>query len=184
MRIEHVAFNVPDPLAVARWYVEHLGFEVKRRIVDPPFAHFLADSTGQVMIEIYGRDDVAAPDYTAQHPATLLPVLLGEDLRPDEQARTEDRGIVGVHPHPDLEGTRFLVDDGADHVHVGSELAAWVGVGGEVHRLGVLDQRQFPLRAIEVGDEIGRVDYLEQLGGGGDRLTSPDLATAQHAGDR
>ena len=33
MRIEHVAFNVPDPLAMARWYVEHLGFEVKRREV-------------------------------------------------------------------------------------------------------------------------------------------------------
>ena len=33
MRVEHVAFNVEDPLAMARWYVDHLGFQVKRRVM-------------------------------------------------------------------------------------------------------------------------------------------------------
>ena len=43
MRIEHIAINVPDVLNMARWYVEHLGLTVKRRGMESPFAHFLAD---------------------------------------------------------------------------------------------------------------------------------------------
>ena len=43
MKIEHLAINVEDPLAMGRWYVDHLGFKVKRRSVEPPYAHFLAD---------------------------------------------------------------------------------------------------------------------------------------------
>jgi glyoxylase I family protein len=94
MRIEHVAFNVPDPLAMARWYVEHIGFEVKRRTVDAPFAHFLADSTGQVMIEIYGRDDAPVPDYADQHPATLHLALVSNDVEADMQRLTQAGGTL------------------------------------------------------------------------------------------
>jgi glyoxylase I family protein len=28
MKIEHIAFNVADPVAVAAWYAEHLGLTV------------------------------------------------------------------------------------------------------------------------------------------------------------
>ena len=55
MKIEHVALNVPDPLAMARWYVEHLGLTVKRRAMEAPYAHFLADDSGTVMVELYGN---------------------------------------------------------------------------------------------------------------------------------
>ena len=94
MKIEHAAFNVSDPLEMARWYVENLGFEVRRRIVDPPFAHFLADSTGQVMIEIYGREDAPVPDYTAQHPAVLHLALVSEDVEADVQRLTQAGGTL------------------------------------------------------------------------------------------
>lgn len=94
MRIEHVAFNVPDPLAMARWYVEYLGFEVKRRTVDAPFAHFLADTTGQVMIEIYGRDDAPVPDYAGQHPAMLHLALVSDDVEADVQRLTRAGGTL------------------------------------------------------------------------------------------
>ena len=30
MKIEHTAYQVEDPVAVARWYVQHLGMSVKR----------------------------------------------------------------------------------------------------------------------------------------------------------
>ncbi len=83
MRIEHVAFNVEDPLSMARWYVEHLGFEVRRRVMEAPWAHFLVDSEGLTMLEIYGNPDVPLPDYRAMHPGTLHLALLSDDVQAD-----------------------------------------------------------------------------------------------------
>lgn len=83
MRIEHVAFNVADPNAMARWYVQHLGFEIRRRVMDEPWAYFLADSAGQSMLEIYGRKDAPVPDYAGQHPATLHLALATDDVLGD-----------------------------------------------------------------------------------------------------
>lgn len=91
MKIEHVAFNVPDPNAAARWYVEHLGFTVKRRFVDPPYGHFLADDSGTVMIEIYCRSDAPVPDYKNQHPAVTHLALVSKDVDADV-ARIEKAG--------------------------------------------------------------------------------------------
>ena len=55
MKIEHVAFNVADPVAVAAWYVEYLDMSVVRKLDIAAQTHFLADSSGQVMIEIYNN---------------------------------------------------------------------------------------------------------------------------------
>jgi catechol 2,3-dioxygenase-like lactoylglutathione lyase family enzyme len=88
MRIEHVAFNVADPLAMARWYVDHLGFTVKRRFVEPPYGHFLADDAGNVMIELYARADAPVPDYRAQHPAVLHLALTSREVEADVRRLT------------------------------------------------------------------------------------------------
>ena len=32
--IEHIAYSVKDPVAVARWYVQHLGMRVAQAQVD------------------------------------------------------------------------------------------------------------------------------------------------------
>ena len=53
MKIEHWGYQVADPVAVAQWYSEHLGFTIKRASDSPAKTHFLADGAGQVMIEIY-----------------------------------------------------------------------------------------------------------------------------------
>lgn len=63
MRIEHIGYMVENPVRVAQWYVEHLDFKVKRSIDESPYAHFLADGSGQVMIEIYNNPEAAVPDY-------------------------------------------------------------------------------------------------------------------------
>ncbi len=63
MRIEHIGYMVENPVRVAQWYVEHLDFKVKRSMNEPPYAHFLADGSGQVMIEIYNNPEAAVPDY-------------------------------------------------------------------------------------------------------------------------
>ena len=89
MKIEHVAFNVEDPLAMARWYVEHLGFTVKRRAVEPPYAHFLADDSGTVMIEIYSNPDAPTPDYRTINPLVLHLALVACDIEADARRLTD-----------------------------------------------------------------------------------------------
>ena len=89
MKIEHVAFNVKDPLAMGRWYVEHLGMKVKRRTVDPPYAHFLADDSGTVMIEIYGNDAAPVPDYESTNPLVLHLAFVSNDLDADVDRLTK-----------------------------------------------------------------------------------------------
>ena len=52
MDIEHVALNVPDPVRMAAWYVEHLSLRVLRKQEQTPFTHFLADRAGRVVLEL------------------------------------------------------------------------------------------------------------------------------------
>jgi uncharacterized glyoxalase superfamily protein PhnB len=63
MKIEHVAYQAGDPVAVAEWYVTHASCLVKRSSGAPRHAHFLADSSGCVMVEIYNHPRVKTPDY-------------------------------------------------------------------------------------------------------------------------
>ena len=83
MKIEHTAFNVEEPVLMARWYVEHLGLEVRRRTTDAPYAHFLVDSSGQSMIEIYGNKDAPLPDYRSMNPAELHLAFESNDVAAD-----------------------------------------------------------------------------------------------------
>ena len=94
MRIEHVALNVEDPLPMARWYVEHLGFTVKRRMVDAPWTHFLADDTGNVMIELYKNSDAPIPDYGSMNPFSLHLALISADVRSDTERLTAAGAVL------------------------------------------------------------------------------------------
>jgi catechol 2,3-dioxygenase-like lactoylglutathione lyase family enzyme len=62
---------VPEPVAAAKWYVDHLGLKVARSFGPPAHAQFLADSSGHVMIEIYNNPKAAVPDYRAMDPLVL-----------------------------------------------------------------------------------------------------------------
>lgn len=83
MRVEHVAFNVESPLEMARWYVDHLGFRVARRVMEEPWAHFLVDEAGSTMIEIYGNRNVPTSEYRSMHPGTLHLAFVSEDIQAD-----------------------------------------------------------------------------------------------------
>lgn len=67
MKIEHVAFNVADPIALAAWYCEHLGLSVVRHIPHPHQTHFLADSHSTVL-EIYCNPPDDIPNYRSWDP--------------------------------------------------------------------------------------------------------------------
>ena len=71
MKIEHLAYAVVSPADSAQWYVDHLGFTIKRSADAPIAVRFLADSTGEVMLEIYNNPKVQAPDYASMDPLLL-----------------------------------------------------------------------------------------------------------------
>jgi len=68
LAVEHIAWNVSDPAAIAAWYVEHLGMRIVRQSIEPPFVHFLSDADARVVIELYSNDADPVPDYAAMHP--------------------------------------------------------------------------------------------------------------------
>ena len=95
MKIEHVAFNVEEPVLMARWYVENLGLTVKRRTVDAPYAHFMADDGDTVMLEIYGNKNSPLPDYRNMNPAELHLAFSSTDIAKDVK-RLKNAGATVV----------------------------------------------------------------------------------------
>jgi catechol 2,3-dioxygenase-like lactoylglutathione lyase family enzyme len=95
MKIEHVAFNVSDPAALARWYVEHLGLTIRMALDKPPFTRFLADDGGAVMVEFYNNTEAPLPDYRQQDPRTLHLAFVSADVVADRQ-RLIEAGAVPV----------------------------------------------------------------------------------------
>ena len=81
MRIEHVALNVPDPVAMAEWYATNLGMKVARESGPPVNGSFLADSSGSVLVEIYRNENAPVPDYAATDPLVLHLAFVAEDIR-------------------------------------------------------------------------------------------------------
>lgn len=99
MKIEHIAYMVEDPVKVAEWYVRHLGFEIKRSLDSSPFTHFLADSSGMAMLEIYNNPSCKVPDYASMDPLNLHLALVSQDVRADRAKLIE----AGATPAGDVD---------------------------------------------------------------------------------
>jgi len=95
MDIEHVAFNVAAPPAVAEWYTKHLGMRVVRSIPLPPHTHFLSDQSGRVVLEFYHRPEASVPDYHALDPLVLHLAFTTSDLA-GTRARLLAAGAAGA----------------------------------------------------------------------------------------
>ena len=83
MNIEHVALQVPDSVAMADWYVNHLGCSIKRSTGEPAFIRFLMDGSGDAMMELYRNPRVAVPDYHAMDPMLVHIAFVSEDPQRD-----------------------------------------------------------------------------------------------------
>jgi glyoxylase I family protein len=79
LNVEHIAWNVAEPVAMAAWYVEHLGMRVARHVPTPPYVHFLADANGRVVIEIYSHSADPVPDYASMNPLQLHFAFAADD---------------------------------------------------------------------------------------------------------
>jgi len=83
MKIEHFAIQVADPVAMAGWYVKHLGCSIARATGEPVHMHFIKDSSGTVMMELYRNPKVAVPDYAAMDPLLLHLAFLSDNPAAD-----------------------------------------------------------------------------------------------------
>ena len=61
MKLEHFALQVPDPVAMADWYVKNLGCSIARSGGEPSHGRFL--TVGGVLFEIYRNPAASVPDY-------------------------------------------------------------------------------------------------------------------------
>lgn len=95
MKIEHTAYQVADPAALARWYVEHLGLTIKRSQEASPFGHFLADDGDAVMLEFYRQPHLPVPDYQSADPLILHLAFWADDV-PATRARLMRAGATVV----------------------------------------------------------------------------------------
>jgi NAD/NADP transhydrogenase alpha subunit len=46
MKLEHIALNLSDARAAAKWYEANLDMRIVKSFDDPPHIHFLADESG------------------------------------------------------------------------------------------------------------------------------------------
>jgi len=96
MKLEHTAYPVTDPAAVAAWYVTHCGMRIIRETGPPTWTHFLSDSAGGV-IEIYNNPRVTPPTYATMDPL-LLHIAFATDNVPAERARLIAAGCTEAEP--------------------------------------------------------------------------------------
>jgi glyoxylase I family protein len=88
MKIEHFALQVADPAAMAAWYVEHLGCSMARVAGGPSSIHFLRDSAGTSLVELYCNPRVAVPDYASMDPMLVHVAFVSEDPAAEDLVRT------------------------------------------------------------------------------------------------
>lgn len=86
MKLEHFALNVSEPVEMAAWYAEHLGLRTVRKIEGAPHTHFLADSSGTILLEIYNNPEDQVPAYADMNPLLLHVAFVSEDPDSDKDS--------------------------------------------------------------------------------------------------
>lgn len=98
MDIEHIALNVPDPVRMAAWYVQHLALRILRKQDQAPFTHFLADRSGRVVLELYHHTKAVLPVYAKLDPLTLHIAFKADDVAKERQRLLD----AGASPAGDI----------------------------------------------------------------------------------
>jgi len=81
VRLEHVAINVEDPVAMARWYKDNLDMKIVREGPPPANMRFISDSGGNMMLELYNNPPDEVPDYPAMNPLSLHIAFMVDDVK-------------------------------------------------------------------------------------------------------
>jgi catechol 2,3-dioxygenase-like lactoylglutathione lyase family enzyme len=107
MKLEHLAFNVADSVAVAAWYGEHCGLRVVRHAPERFQTHFLADS-GSTVIEIYCNPPDKVPDYRSMDPLIFHLAIKSTDAIGDSK-RLAEAGAAFVNETHLEDGSHLIM---------------------------------------------------------------------------
>jgi len=108
MLFEHFALNVPDAKAMAGWYAKNCSMKVVRGMNQAPFTHFLADSSGRVVMEIYTNPDAPFTDLAEKDPLYFHFALIVDN---PEKARKDlkQQGAIYVSEVRPEEGSVLIM---------------------------------------------------------------------------
>ncbi len=84
MKLEHVAINVPEPAAMAKWYAENLGMRIVVASTESPYMHFIADDVG-AMMELYNNPAAPMPDYPNMSPFNFHMAFSSGDIEAERE---------------------------------------------------------------------------------------------------
>jgi catechol 2,3-dioxygenase-like lactoylglutathione lyase family enzyme len=105
MRFEHTAYNVPEPVKQAKWYVENLSMKILRANETAPFVHFISDSENRLTLEFYNNPLGAVPDYWQINAWTQHIAFISSDIVADvarlEMAGAKQAGTMVEFPNGD-----------------------------------------------------------------------------------
>ncbi len=108
MKLEHFALNVQHPLEVARWYVENMGMTIVKATDTEPYMHFIADSSGDVMMEVYCNPPDQVPDYGSMNPLLLHLAFVSDDPASDS-VRLQNAGATLVDEKQLADGSHLIM---------------------------------------------------------------------------
>lgn len=108
MKIEHIAFNVAHPVEMALWYEKNLQLTTVSKMMQAPFTHFLADDSGNVMIEIYNNPPDQVPDYAAMNPL-ICHLAFASDHIDDDKSQLITAGATLVDEVKLPDGTHLAM---------------------------------------------------------------------------
>jgi catechol-2,3-dioxygenase len=99
MIIEHIGISVSAPISMAEWYVQHLGFTIRRsRGDDQDGVAFISDPNQEVMLELFNNTVTPPLDSPSLAPLTLHIAVKSPDPAADV-ARLERVGAKRADPN-------------------------------------------------------------------------------------
>lgn len=108
MKFEHFALNIKDPIATSKWYEENLGMRTVKKMDEPPFTRFIADSSGQVVFELFCNESATVTDYNTKHPLEFH-VAFTADNAEDVKQRLMKAGATFVEEINAPDGSHLVM---------------------------------------------------------------------------
>ncbi|KEO72651.1 VOC family protein [Anditalea andensis] len=108
MKFEHFALNVTHPVAMGEWYEEHLKLKVVKKMEEAPFMTFLADESGDIMLEIYNNPKGHILPLADMHPLTVHLAFVSENPTSDKE-RLLAAGATEVSDELLKDGSRLVM---------------------------------------------------------------------------
>lgn len=108
MKIEHFALNVSASHEMANWYCKYLGMKLVSKMEVSPFTCFLADDSGDSMIEIYSNPAAPLLDFAQLDPLVCHLAFVSDHPTNDIQ-KLVDAGATLVSETQPGDGTHLAM---------------------------------------------------------------------------